>query len=105
MNDRESQRQLDDFVARFLEALEEGDFDTQEEIWLAAASDPELEAALTDAAGELASEYDREFSESAGELLEAAVRVSMPTVDVIRHPTGPVTIAEVADQIRRNGSP
>jgi hypothetical protein len=105
MNDGERQRQLDSLVARFLTALEDGDFDTVEQLWFAANSDPDLEASLTEAAGELAVEYDREFSDHAGVELEATVRAAMPTVDVIRPSTGPLTIAEVADHIRRTGSP
>ncbi len=105
MSDRESQRRIDDFVARFLEALEDGDLDAQEEIWQAAALDEELETALIAAARELASQYEQDFRESAGGMLETAVRLAMPTADVIRHPFGPVTVAEVVEQIRRGGSP
>jgi hypothetical protein len=105
MNDRDRQRQLDGFVERFLTALEEGDFDTVDQLWLVAASDPDLEVALTEAARELAAEYDHEFSESAGGILESTVRTSMPTADVIRPSNGPLSVSEVAEHIRRNGSP
>jgi hypothetical protein len=103
MNDRN--RELDSLVIRFLAALEDGDFKTVEKIWSAAASDPELEGALTGAAGELAAEYDREFDEHAGSALESVVKSAMPTAEVIRPSTGPVTVAEVADHIRRTGAP
>ena len=103
MSDRN--HELDSIVIRFLSALEDGDFETVEQVWSAAASDPELETALTDAAGELAAEYDREFHEHAGSMLETTVRAAMPTAEVIRPATGPVTIAEVADHICRTGAP
>jgi hypothetical protein len=105
MTDRDRQRELDRQVALFLSALEDGDIAAVDRIWSAAASDPGLEEALSDAAVELAAEYDRAASEHAGGVLEATLKAAMPTAEVIRPPSGPLSVAEVADQIRRSGAP
>jgi hypothetical protein len=105
MPDREREREVDQLVARFLTALEDGDFDTVELLWSAASSDPELEVALTDAAVELAADYDRAAGQRAETLLEATVRTSMPAAEVAQPPDRPLTTSDVAEHIRRSGAP
>lgn len=101
MSDRERQRELDRLVLRFLAALEDGDFEEVSRIWDLAATDPELETALAEAAIELPALDARESEEQ----LEEAVRAAWPTVEVVPTSLAPITVAEVAEVPRRRGVP
>lgn len=105
MPDRERQLEVDRLVARFLLALEDGDFDAADGIWSAAASDPDLEAALTEAATELSAEYDLAAGQQGEARLEAAITASLPTAEVVRPTDGPLMVFEVANHVLRSGAP
>src|SRR5262249_51784886 len=81
------------------------DFDTVDRLWSAAAQDHELEAALIETAEAWAEECEREVHQDAESIVTAAVERHMPSAEVERPATGPVTAAEVAELIRRQPPP
>ena len=102
MTDRERQRQLDLLAIQFVDALEAGDFATVDRLWTAAAMDPELETVFFESAAELAQTYEPETREQLDEAIAEAVERHMPSAEVILPVTGPLTVAEVAEFIRRH---
>jgi hypothetical protein len=105
MTNRERQRELDRLTARFLAALDAGDLEAAEQLWNQSADDPEVSAAFTEAAAELVGESSQAASDQAAGIVEAALRRAMPAVEMVHSPTGPLTIGEVAEHLRRTGVP
>jgi hypothetical protein len=102
MTDRERQRQLDLLAMRFVQALEARDFSAIDQLWTAAAADPELETVLLDTAAELAETYEAETLAQLEAAVTEAVEQHMPSAELIRPQAGPLTVADVAEFIRRN---
>jgi hypothetical protein len=102
MTDRERQRQLDLLAIQFVDALEAGDFATVDKLWSACATDPELESIFLDTAGELAQMHEAETRAQLETAVVEAVEQHMPSAELIRSPAGPLTVAEVAEFIRRH---
>ena len=105
MTDRDRQRELDRLTARFLAALDAGDLVTLELLWNEAAADLEVAAAFTEAAAELVGEATTTSRVQADGIVEAVLRRAMPAVETIRLSSGPLTVGEVADHLRRSGVP
>jgi len=105
MTDRDRQRDVDRLTARFIAALDAGDFAAVERLWEAASAEPEALAAFAEAAAELAGDADASALSHADGIVEAVLRRAMPAVAVIRRPSGPLTVAEVAEHLRRAGVP
>ena len=98
MNNTDRRLWLDATAARYLEAVEAQDFDTQEELWKLAATDADLEAAFHEVhAGILEEEHERTAAAVA-----AAVGQFLPSAEVIRPAAGPVTVGMVADELFRH---
>jgi hypothetical protein len=102
MTDRERQRQLDLLAMRFVQALEAGDFAAIDRLWAAAAKDPELESVLLDTAAELAETYEAETRADLKAAVTEAVEQHMPSAELVRPQAGPLTVADVAEFIRRH---
>ena len=102
MTDRERQRQLDLLAMQFIDALETQDFHTIDRLWTISASDPELQAMLIDTASELAHTHELEAQARVEGAVVEAVERHMPSAEVIRPVTGPLTVGEVAEFIRRH---
>jgi hypothetical protein len=102
MSDRERKRRLDLFAMQFADALEAGDFTTLDRLWAAAATDPELEEVLLETAEALAETYDAEVQAHVGAAVVEAVERHMPSAEVMRPVSGPLTVGEVAEFIRRH---
>ena len=102
MIDRERQRQLDLLAIQFVDALEASDFETIDRLWSSSAMDPELEAVFLETALELAQTYEAEAQAQVGAAVVEAVERHLPSAEVIRPITGPITVAEVAEFIRRH---
>jgi hypothetical protein len=105
MTDRNRQWELDRLTASFLAALDSGDLAAAEQLWHEAAADPDVTAAFTEAAAELASEADLAARVQADGVIEAALRRALPALETVRPASGPLTAAEVAEHLRRTGVP
>ena len=105
MTNRENQHRLDALALRYLRAVESEDFDTIETLWRQADDDPDLDAMLHGLHAELVAEQDaRETAAVASAVLDQ-VEKHMPSAEVIRPTTGPLTVADVAEYIRRHPPP
>jgi hypothetical protein len=102
MTDRERQRQLDLLAMQFVDALEAQDFEAIDRLWTISASDPELQATLIETASELAQTYELEAQARVEGAVVEAVERHMPSAEVIRPVTGPLTVGEIAEFIRRH---
>jgi hypothetical protein len=88
---------IDVTAARYLEAVEREDFAAQDELWLLAAADPDLEAAFHEIHA-LIIEEEQERTTAA---VAAAVEQHLPAARVVQPAAGPVTFADVADELFR----
>jgi hypothetical protein len=104
MSDRGRERQLDLLAIRFADALEVGDFDTVDRLWAMAATDTEREAVIVDTATELADMIDCDARSTAADVVTEAVRRHMPSAEILRPATGPLTVSEVAEHLHRHPS-
>jgi hypothetical protein len=102
MTDRENQHRLDGLALRYLAAIETEDFDTIGALWEQAADDPDLDAMLHGLNAELASEQEREEQHAIASAVTEQIERHMPSAEIIRPITGPLTVAEVAEYIRRH---
>ena len=89
---------LDVQAARYLAAIEAEAFDLQGELWQLAAHDHELEEALHAVHTWLA----EETTAGVAAAVEDAVAKHLTSAEVIRPPTGPVTVGMVADELFRH---
>lgn len=101
MTDRENQKRLDKLAMRYLAAIDAGDFGTLDDLWARAADDPDLCEMLHGLNATLA-EGDRQ---AAGDAVVAAVRQHLPSAEIVEPAGGPLTVAEVADHLRRHPPP
>lgn len=97
MTDRNDQRRLDRLALQYLAALDAADFDAVAALWHEAETDADLADALHALNAELADDARRaEVSAVA-----AAVAAHLPSAEVARPAAGPVTVADVAAELRR----
>lgn len=101
MTDHARQRQLDVLAIQFVDALDARDFETVDRIWAASATDPELEAVLVETAAELGRSYAEEVEDRIEAAVVEAFEQHLPSAELIRPVAGPLTVAEVAEFIRR----
>ena len=98
MTNRENQKRLDKLAMRYLTAIDAGDFDTLAELWARAADDPDLSEMLHGLNATLA----EEDKQAAGDAVVAAIEQHMPSAEIVKPATGPLTVADVADHLRKN---
>jgi len=101
MTDRENQHRLDELALRYVAAVEAEDFDTVGALWEQAADDPDLDAMLHGLHAELAAEQEAEHAAIASAVVEQIER-HLPSAEIIRPATGPLTVADVAEHLRRH---
>jgi hypothetical protein len=101
MTDRENQRRLDDLALRYLAALETEDFDAIGALWEQAADDSDLDVMLHGLNAEIVAEQERE-EQAVTRAVTDQIERHMPSAEVIRPVVGPLTVAEVAECIRRH---
>jgi hypothetical protein len=94
--------QVDVTAARYLDALERDDFAAMEEIWLVAQEDPDLLVALQEIHAGLAEEQGSGITPVSTAALKAAVHEYLPTAEVADAKAGPVTVADVAEELFRH---
>jgi hypothetical protein len=92
MTDR--QRQLDLLAIQFVDALEAGDFETIDQLWMASAVDPELETVFLEAAEELARSYETETPASEDVAVVGMSKRQMPGAV---YPISALTLADADD--------
>jgi hypothetical protein len=95
MNPADRNLWLDFMAARYLEAVERNDFDEQDRLWEIAGTDAELEEAFHQLhlawAGEAEQNLSSEIADSVTKHLRSA--------EIIRPNAGPVTVADLANEI------
>jgi hypothetical protein len=102
MTDRENQLRLDALALRYLQAVESGDFDTIDALWEQAADDSDLDAMLHDLNAEWVADQDALENDPVAAAVVDQIEKHMPSAELIRAACGPLTVAEVAEQIRRH---
>ncbi len=101
MTDRENQSRLDTIAMNYLTAVETGDFYAITDIWVQAENDSDLADMLHGLNAELSRDQDTEEAVNARGVIDAAIEKHMPSAEVIRPTFGPLTVAEVAEHIRK----
>jgi hypothetical protein len=101
MTDRENQRRLDRLALQYLAAVEAENFDVIDALWEQAADDDELGEMLHGLNAELVAEQDAGERIAVDAVVIEAIEQTMPSAEVVRPTTEPVTVAEVAERIRR----
>lgn len=89
-------------AARYLEALERDDQATLDALWARAAADPDLLAAFRDIHAGLVEEQAARDAAALGTVVSAAVERHLPSAEVVRPATGPVTVGDVAEELFRH---
>jgi hypothetical protein len=102
MKPDERRFQVDVSAARYLDALERDDFATMEEIWRIAQEDPDLLVALREIHAGLVEEQATGITPVATAALKAAVHEHLPSAQVADAKAGPVTVADVAEELFRH---
>lgn len=102
MTDRENQHRLDALALRYLAAVEAEDFDTSGALWEQAADDAALDAMLHGLNAELVAEQDGGEHAAIASAVLKQIEEHLPSAEVIRPATDPLTVAEVAEHIRRH---
>lgn len=95
-------RDIDRIAAAYLDALDGADFDTLERIWEMAATDASLEQALHELHAAVEAEDECDAERQAVVAIAEAVERHLPSAEVVRPDTGPVTVADVADELFRH---
>lgn len=101
MTTRENQKRLDRLAFQYLQAIETEDFDTIEALWEQAADDPDLDEMLHGLNAELTAEQEAAQAAVAS-VVRDAIEQTMPSAELDRPASGPPTVAEVAEHIRRH---
>ena len=102
MNPTDPRLRLDLAAARYLDALEQDDFDTTAALWQFAQADPELEAVLREVHVGLIEEQTYEATAAAAAALTAAVEAHLPSAEILRPSGAVVTVADVANELFRH---
>lgn len=102
MTDRENQQRLDRLAMKYLAATEAEDFETISALWEQAADDADVDAMLHGLHAEIVAEQDAQEHEAIASAVLDAVEKHLPSAELIRPATGPLTVAEVAEYIRRH---
>lgn len=100
MTDRENQQCLDDLAMQYLAAIDAADFDAIDALWERAADDDGLDAMLHGLNAELVAEQEATEQAALDDAVVDVIEKHMPSARVIRQPTGPLTVAEVAEELR-----
>lgn len=93
---------IDLAAARYQEALERDDFATLTELWELAANDPEMIAAFQETHAGLIEEQEQSEAASISARVEALAQEHLAEAEVVRAVQGPVTVADVAEELFRH---
>ena len=95
-------RELDRWTAEYLDAFDAFDVAELERIWEYASREPQLEAALLDLHVALEREAEELEQKTAESAVISAVEKHLPSAEIVRPGNGPVTVADVADELFRH---
>jgi hypothetical protein len=98
MNSIKRRLKLDLAAARYVDALERDDFDEMAAVWQLALADPELDSVLCEVHAGLIEEQTQAAA-LVSSAVTAAVETSMPSAEIVRPQAGPVTVADVAEEL------
>jgi hypothetical protein len=102
MNPTDRRLQLDLAAARYLAALERDDFTVMADMWRLALADPELEAVLLEVHTGLIEEQAGEAAAAAAASVTTAVKLHLPSAEIVRPSAGHVTVGDVAEELFRH---
>jgi hypothetical protein len=102
MNPNSRRVEIDLAAAHYFDALQREDFDAMADMWQRALLDPELHSVIRQVHAGLIEEHAREERAPASSVLSAAVETYMPSAEIVHHKLGPVTVAEVAEELFRH---
>lgn len=89
-------------AAQYLDALERDDQPALDALWAQAANDPELLAAFNDINAGLLEEAHAEDHSAVEAAVAKAVAEFLPSAEVVKPEVGPVTVADVAEELFRH---
>jgi hypothetical protein len=95
-------RDIDRLTAAYLDALDRRDFDAIDRIWDRAATDPDLERSLHELHATLDVEDECDAEQRVAVAVTEAVERHLPSAEVVQPASGPVTVADVADELFRH---
>jgi hypothetical protein len=93
---------IDLAAAAYLDALARDDVDTQARLWGQAAADPGLLAVFQEVHAGLLDENEASDHTATGAAIAQAAETHLTSAEVVRPPTGPVTVGDVADELFRH---
>jgi hypothetical protein len=102
MTERENQKRLDRLAMTYLSAVDAGDFDAIDALWAEAAGDAALADMLHRLNAHLAAEQDAGQQTAVADQVVAAIAAHMPSAEVILPASRQLTVADVAEHLRRN---
>lgn len=105
MTPHQRRLRLDLAATRYLDALEREDFDAMAELWRQAGEDHDLEEALHELHAGLVEERQIEQARRDAGALAEAVAKHLPSAEIIRPTTDPITVADVAEALFRQPPP
>jgi hypothetical protein len=95
-------RDIDRLTTAYLDALDRGDFDAIDRIWDRAATDPDLERVLHELHAALDKQDERDAEQQVAIAVTEAVECHLPSAEIMRPASGPVTVGDVADELFRH---
>jgi hypothetical protein len=102
MNPNDRRLELDLAAARYLDALERDDFPAMADLWRSALADPELETVLRQVHAGLVDEQADAAIATVAAALTGAVEKHLPSAEIVRSTTNPVTVGDVAEELFRH---
>jgi hypothetical protein len=102
MTNRENQNRLDRLALKYLAAVETQDFDTIDALLQQAVDDADLDAMLHGLHAELVAEQDAQERAAIDSAVIESIEKHIPSAEIIRPTTGSLTVAEVAEHLRRH---
>ncbi len=93
--------QLELLAAEYLAAVESDDFEAQNRLWKLAETDSTLATAFREVHSDLIAEQDEAEAAKTTAAVTDAVETHLKSATIVREPTGPVTFADVADELFR----
>ncbi len=102
MSPNPDQFRLAHLASRYLEALETDDFVTQARLWKLAEAEPALAAVFHEVHADLIAEQSETEEVLTTVVIAATAEQHLPSAERVTSPVGPVTVAEVAEELFRH---
>jgi hypothetical protein len=102
MTSRENQHRLDQLAMLYLAAVESADFDVIDALWERAAQDAQLTEMLHGLNVEAGLDHEREEAAATDAAVLRLIEQHLPSAEVVRPATGPLSVAEVANHLRNH---